>query len=140
MIKKIVLSPFQKFVKIESFSGILLLAATIIALVWANSSHGESYQSIWQYKIGFTTESFELNKPLILWINDGLMAIFFFLIGLEIKREFLIGELNSLKKLAFPLFGALGGMLVPVLLFFLKYAKPHVFVYARTSTSCFTGT
>lgn len=119
MLKKIVLSPFQKFVKIESFSGILLLATTIIALVWANSSFGASYQSLWQYKIGFTTENFELNKPLILWINDGFMAIFFFLIGLEIKREFLIGELNSLKKLAFPLFGALGGMLVPVLLFFM---------------------
>lgn len=125
MIKKIVLSPFQKFVKIESFSGILLLAATIIALVWANSSQGESYQSIWQYKIGFTSEIFELNKPLILWINDGLMAIFFFLIGLEIKREFLIGELNSLKKLAFPLFGALGGMLVPVLLFFIINQNPE---------------
>ncbi len=125
MIKKIVLSPFQKFIKIESFSGILLLAATIIALVWANSTFGDSYQSLWQYKIGFTTESFELNKPLILWINDGLMAIFFFLIGLEIKREFLIGELNSLKKLAFPLFGALGGMLVPVLLFFIINQNPE---------------
>ena len=98
MIKKVILSPFQKFVKIESFSGILLLSATIIALVWANSSLSDSYQSIWQYKIGFTTQNFELNKPIILWINDGLMAIFFFLIGLEIKREFLIGELNSVKK------------------------------------------
>lgn len=106
MIKKVLLTPFQKFVKIESFSGILLMFATLIALVWANSSFGDSYQSLWQFKIGFTTESFELNKPLILWINDGLMAIFFFLIGLEIKREFLIGELNSLKKMAFPLFGA----------------------------------
>ena len=118
MIKKTLLTPFQKFVKIESFSGILLMFTTLIALVWANSSFGESYQSLWQFKIGFTTESFELNKPLILWINDGLMAIFFFLIGLEIKRELLIGELNSVKKIAFPLFGALGGMLVPVLLFF----------------------
>jgi len=117
MRQKNILSPFQKFVKIESFSGILLLTATIIALVWANSPFGDSYHSLWQYKIGFTTESFELTKPLILWINDGLMAIFFFLIGLEIKREFLIGELNSIKKIAFPLFGAFGGMLVPVLLF-----------------------
>ncbi|MDX5584567.1 MAG: Na+/H+ antiporter NhaA [Aureibaculum sp.] len=118
MIKKTLLTPFQKFVKIESFSGILLMFTTLIALVWANSSFGDSYQSLWQFKIGFTTESFELNKPLILWINDGLMAIFFFLIGLEIKRELLIGELNSVKKIAFPLFGALGGMLVPVLFFF----------------------
>jgi len=125
MIKKTILSPFQKFIKIESFSGILLLVATIFALVWANSPFGEIYQSLWQYKIGFTTESFELNKPLILWINDGLMAIFFFLIGLEIKREFLIGELNSVKKIAFPLFGALGGMLVPILFFVMLNQNPE---------------
>lgn len=125
MIQKKILSPFQKFVKIESFSGILLLAATIIALVWANSVFGESYRSIWQYKIGFTTESFELNKPLILWINDGLMAIFFFLIGLEIKREFLIGELKTAKKFAFPLVGAFGGMLAPVLFFLFLNQNPE---------------
>ncbi len=124
MIQKKILSPFQKFVKIESFSGILLLSATIIALVWANSAFKESYQSIWQYKIGFTSPHFELYKPLILWINDGLMAIFFFLIGLEIKREFLIGELNSIKKMSFPLFGALGGMLVPVLFFLVLNNNP----------------
>ncbi len=124
MIKNKILSPFQKFVKIESFSGILLLIATIVALVWANSPLRESYQSIWQYKIGFTTNHFELNKPLILWINDGLMAIFFFLIGLEIKRELIIGELNSFKKISFPIFGALGGMLVPVLLFLVLNQNP----------------
>lgn len=119
-----ILSPFQKFVKIESFSGILLLLATISAIVWANSSFSESYHALWDYKIGFTSESFELSKPLILWINDGLMAIFFFLIGLEIKREFLIGELNSVKKIAFPLFGALGGMIVPVLFFIVLNQNP----------------
>jgi len=70
MIKKVLLTPFQKFVKIESFSGILLMITTLIALLWANSSYGDSYVSIWQYKIGFSTEGFELNKPLILWIND----------------------------------------------------------------------
>ncbi len=127
MIPEKILSPFQKFVKIESFSGILLMAATIIALAWANSPFSESYQSLWQYKIGFTTQHFELYKPLILWVNDGLMAIFFFLIGLEIKREFLIGELNSIKKIAFPLFGALGGMLVPVGIFVLLNQNPETF-------------
>ncbi|TJY36114.1 Na+/H+ antiporter NhaA [Pontimicrobium aquaticum] len=127
MIKSSILTPFQKFVKIESLSGLLLLAATILALVWVNSPFGDSYQAIWQYELGFKTESFELSKPLILWINDGLMAIFFFLIGLEIKREFLIGELNSLKKVAFPLFGALGGMLVPVLLFMVLNQNPETF-------------
>jgi len=125
MVPEKILSPFQKFVKIESFSGILLMIATIVALVWANSPFSESYQYLWQYKIGITTQGFELNKPLILWINDGLMAIFFFLIGLEIKREFLIGELNSVKKIAFPLFGALGGMLVPALLFVVLNQNPE---------------
>jgi len=125
MISKSILSPFQKFVKIEGFSGVLLLIATIIALVWVNSPFGESYLSLWQYKVGFSTPFFELNKPLLLWINDGLMAIFFFLIGLEIKREILIGELNSFKKVAFPLFGALGGMLVPVLFFLTINQNPE---------------
>ncbi|MEO5787891.1 Na+/H+ antiporter NhaA [Gelidibacter sp.] len=125
MISKKILSPFQKYVNTESLSGVFLITATLIALIWANSPWGESYQNLWQYEMGFTTESFELNKPLILWINDGLMAIFFFLIGLEIKREFLIGELNSTKKLAFPLFGAFGGMLFPVLFYFLLNNNPE---------------
>src|SRR5210317_356778 len=124
MIKKRILTPFQQFVKIESLSGILLMLATLVALVWANSQFGESYQSLWQYKVGFTSPHFELNKPLILWVNDGLMAVFFFLIGLEIKREFLIGELNSMKKISFPLFGALGGMLVPVLFYLILNENP----------------
>ena len=124
MQQKNILSPFQKFVKIESLSGLLLLGATVLALIWANSSFGNIYQSLWEYKIGIKTESFELNKPLILWINDGLMAVFFFLIGLEIKREFLIGELNSIKKLAFPLFGAFGGMLIPVLFYLFMNQNP----------------
>ncbi|WP_458628848.1 Na+/H+ antiporter NhaA [Winogradskyella sp. PC D3.3] len=125
MIKKVFLTPFQKFVKIESFSGILLLLTTITALVWANSSYGDIYREIWQYDIGIVTQSFEFKKPLILWINDGLMAIFFFLIGLEIKRELLIGELNSPKKIAFPLVGALGGMLVPVIFFLVLNQNPE---------------
>lgn len=123
MEKQSILSPFQKFVKIESFSGFLLLGATIIALAWANSDWSQSYQFIWNYKIGIGTENFELSKPLILWINDGLMAVFFFLIGLEIKREILIGKLNTIKKIAFPFVGALGGMLIPVLLFFILNNK-----------------
>lgn len=125
MPKRNILSPILKFYRIESSSGILLLLATIMALIWANSPFAESYQSLWQYKLGFTSESFEINKPLILWVNDGLMAVFFFLIGLEIKREFLIGELNTMKKIAFPLFGAFGGVLLPVTLFFLLNTNPE---------------
>ncbi len=124
MIKKLIVTPLQKFVKIESFSGILLMSATLIALIWANSPFGESYRALWQYDIGIITKSFEFSLPAMLWINDGLMAIFFFLIGLEIKRELLIGELNTTKKIAFPLIGALGGMVVPVTLFLLLNENP----------------
>ena len=119
MLKRIIISPFQKFAKMESLSGVLLFVATILALVWSNSSFNNIYESIWQYKLGFSFQNFELKKALILWINDGLMAIFFFLIGLELKREFLIGELNTIKKAAFPFFAALGGVLVPITLFLL---------------------
>lgn len=127
MIKKLFLTPFQNFVKIESFSGILLLLCTLIALIWANSPLNETYSAILDYKIGFTGESFELKKSVLFWINDGLMAIFFFLIGLEIKREILIGELNTFKKLAFPLFGAVGGAIIPVGIFMLLNQNPETF-------------
>lgn len=116
MVKKI-LTPFQKFVQIESFSGILLFSATAIAMILANSPLADHFQSIWEYKIGISATGFELVKPLILWINDGLMAVFFFIIGLEIKRELLLGELNTVKKATFPLFAAVGGMVIPVILF-----------------------
>lgn len=123
MVKKL-LTPIQKFVRIESFSGMLLFGATLLALILANSPLADRFQSLWQYKMGISTSGFELIKPLILWINDGLMAIFFFLIGLEIKRELLIGELNSVKKASFPLFAAIGGMLVPVILFLILNKNP----------------
>ncbi len=119
------LSPIQKFVKLESFAGILLFAATIIALVWANSSFGDSYQKILQYKTGFSFQNFELKKPLILWINDGLMAIFFFFIGLELKRELITGEINTLKKASFPLLAALGGVVVPISFFLILNKNPE---------------
>ncbi|MCM4172352.1 Na+/H+ antiporter NhaA [Arenibacter sp. TNZ] len=125
MIKKIILTPFQKFVKIESFSGILLFGATLVAMIWANSGYSDSYQALWQLDIGISAESFRFSKPLILWINDGLMAVFFFLIGLEIKRELLIGELNSLRKATFPLFAAVGGMLFPLALFLVLNNSPE---------------
>ncbi|RTE53341.1 Na+/H+ antiporter NhaA [Arenibacter aquaticus] len=125
MIKRIILTPFQKFVKIESLSGVLLFSATLIAMIWANSGFSESYNALWQYKIGIGSETFQLTKPLILWINDGLMALFFFLIGLEIKRELLIGELNGLRKAMFPLFAAIGGMIFPLMLFLFLNDSPQ---------------
>lgn len=118
------LSPIQKFIKAESLSGILLFSAMIIALTFSNLPFYKLYDEIWNYKMGITSKHFELVKPLILWINDGLMAIFFFLIGLEIKREILIGELNSMKKASLPFFAALGGMIVPLLLYLLINQNP----------------
>ena len=122
---KTILSPFQRFVKAESLAGILLFGATIIALLWANSPYGQVYENIWQTKMGFSIGDFELKKPLILWINDGLMAIFFFLIGLELKRELLNGELNSLKKAAFPFLAAFGGVILPIILFLVLNQNPE---------------
>ena len=125
MFEKLVLTPFQRFVKIESFSGILLFSATIIALIWANSGFGDTYHSILNFEFGFSSDSFKLTKPVILWINDGLMAIFFFVIGLEIKRELVIGELNSVKKASFPILAALGGMSIPLVVYTILNSNPE---------------
>ncbi len=117
MKSKAFLSPMQKFIKAESFSGILLFISMSLALILSNSPIRDYFNSIWEYEIGIKSDNFTLIKPLILWINDGLMAIFFFLIGLEIKREILIGELNSFKKASLPIFAAIGGMLIPLSLY-----------------------
>ena len=110
----------------ESLSGIFLFGNTLLALILANSSISEEFLSIWTFKIGIETSfDFHLIKPLILWINDALMAVFFFLIGLEIKRELLIGELNSFRKASFPLFAAIGGMIIPVILFLTINRNPE---------------
>jgi Na+:H+ antiporter, NhaA family len=113
------ISPFVSFAKMEAASGILLMASTIAALVWANSPWADSYHAIWnaQATIGFG--QFALSETRHEWINDGLMAVFFFLVGLEIKREVLIGELSSLRQAAFPLIAALGGAILPALFYLL---------------------
>ena len=118
---KAITSPIKHFIKLESSSSIILFFVSIIAIVWANSSFGNLYEELWNHKftIGFADTSFHLSKPLILWINDGLMAIFFFVVGLEVKREILLGELTTLRKAALPLFAAVGGMVGPVLVFLL---------------------
>lgn len=97
----------------EASGGILLLVATAAALIWANSPWAASYTSLWQTKLTVGAGDFVLSKPILLWINDGLMAVFFFVVGLEIKREFLVGELASVKSAALPMAAALGGIVVP---------------------------
>jgi len=115
--KSIILTAFQKFDRSQSLGGMLLFGATIIAIVIANTRLGDFYQTLRDTPIGFEAGNFGLNKPLLLWINDGLMAIFFFMIGLEIKRELMIGELNTPSKMALPLIAAAGGMVVPIVLY-----------------------
>lgn len=112
-----ILRPFQAFLHAEASGGILLLICTVIALVWANSPFAESYFHLWHTYISIHIDNFSLNYSLHHWINDGLMAIFFFVVGLEIKREFLVGELSSGQKAALPVAGALGGMIFPALLY-----------------------
>ena len=96
----------------------LLVAATVVALIWANSPHGDAYRAILDTKLTFGLGGFSLSKPLHLWINDGLMGVFFFVVGLEIKREFLSGELSSPRKAVLPIVAAIGGMVVPAGIYF----------------------
>jgi NhaA family Na+:H+ antiporter len=110
--------PFQEFSENEAAGGALLLAAAVLALVWANSPWAESYFALWEYRFTVGFEGFALSMSILHWINDGLMAVFFFVVGLEIKRELLVGELASPRQAALPIAGAFGGVVVPALLYF----------------------
>jgi len=114
---KFIKEPLNQFIRLETSSSIILFATTISALILANSPLGSDFLGIWKNNISITVPGFELSKPILKWINDGLMAIFFFLIGLEIKREILTGELSHVKKASLPVFAAIGGMVTPALLF-----------------------
>jgi NhaA family Na+:H+ antiporter len=110
--------PLIAFTHIESASGIVLLICTGIALIAANSPYADAYAAFWNQEFSVSVESFELAYPLWYWVNDALMPIFFFLIGLEIKRELVIGELSDRKKVVLPVAAAIGGIVAPVLFFF----------------------
>ena len=114
----IITSPFARFAKMEAAGGILLLVATAAALLWANSQWDHSYYRIWHKQATITLGQVSLSESRHEWVNDGLMSIFFFLVGLEIKRELLIGELSTFKQAAFPFIAALGGSIVPALIYF----------------------
>ena len=109
--------PFQRFFRKEAASSILLIAATIMALIWTNSQIGETYHSFWHSEVTFAFGAFHISKTLVHWINDGLMSLFFFTVGLEIKREILVGELATPKKALLPVIAAVGGMVVPGLIY-----------------------
>ena len=119
--------PFQNFLEKEASGGILLLIFTVVALVWANSPFAEAYSHLWHTKLSISFGDFNLDYSLHHWINDGLMAIFFFVVGLEIKRELLVGELSSLKKASLPIMAALGGMIFPALFYvFFNFGKESI--------------
>ena len=109
--------PALRFTQVEAASGIVLLVAAVIAIIWANSSFGDSYQELWETSFKIEVGSFHLEETLRGLVNDGLMAVFFLVVGLEIKRELVVGELRDPKAAALPAIAALGGMVVPALIF-----------------------
>jgi NhaA family Na+:H+ antiporter len=111
------LMPVQEFIRTESSSGIILIAAAVVAFAWANSPWAESYFALLDVRFGVSFAAWGLEKSLLLWVNDLLMAVFFFLVGLEIKREVVVGELAGWQRAALPAAGALGGMVVPALIY-----------------------
>jgi NhaA family Na+:H+ antiporter len=111
------LAPVERFLAVEASSGILLLLVALIALAWVNSPWSESYEALWHTPLGFTLGSFSFERDLHFWINDGLMTIFFFVVGLEIRREIHKGELSEIKRAVLPLVAAIGGMAMPALIY-----------------------
>ena len=107
----------QDFLKLEASSGILLMFAAVAAIIVANSPLSPYYDLLLDVPVVVAIGTFEIAKPLLLWINDGLMALFFFLIGLELKREFIEGDLSRPGQITLPAIGAVGGMLVPALIY-----------------------
>jgi NhaA family Na+:H+ antiporter len=122
------IKPFALFAKQASAGGIVLLACAVIALLWANSPLGEYYFRLWSTPVEVRFGNLiDIDKPLLLWINDGLMAVFFFLVGMEIKRELLVGELRSPRKAMLPMAAAVGGMIVPALIYAsLNWGTPEI--------------
>jgi len=124
----VLLSPVHRFVKAQSSAGLLLLMCAVAAMIWANSPWADLYHELLSMTVTLGAgELLIIEKPLLLWINDGLMAIFFFVVGLEIKREILAGELTSFSRAALPIAAAIGGMAGPALLYAaLNYGKPGI--------------
>ncbi len=120
-----VLTPFEEFIHQESTSGLLLMTCTLIALALVNFGYLGDYEHILHTPVGIGFGGIELEQSLHHWINDGLMALFFFVVGLEIKREVIVGELSDLSKASLPIIAAIGGMIVPALLYFLINSDPE---------------
>lgn len=112
-----VIDKVNEFLRLESAAGIVLLSAAVLAMLAVNSPADGLYDALLATIVEIRVGDFQLEKPLLLWINDGLMSIFFFLVGLEIKREFLAGELSDPARVVLPAIAALGGMAVPAAIY-----------------------
>jgi len=120
-----IVNKIQDFLKLETSAGFVLMAVALLALIANNSPLAGFYSSFLSTPVEVQFGGFEIAKPLLLWINDGLMAIFFFLVGLEIKNEVLEGELSTFDKAALPLFAAVGGILAPAAIYvFFNWSDP----------------
>lgn len=111
------LKQIQKFLKLEAASGILLLVSALLAMIFANTDLNQLYFSFLQTEVAIKFGAFSIDKPLLMWVNDGFMAVFFILVGMEVKRELFEGSLSSYQKAIFPAVAALGGMVVPALVY-----------------------
>ncbi len=112
-----VLTPFKEFFRSTVSGGLLLMVAAVVALIWANSPWSASYHELWHTPMTVGIGEFVLSKPILFWINDGLMAVFFLVVGVEIKRELLVGELDTRTKAALPIAAAVGGAILPAAIF-----------------------
>ncbi|MBM3301314.1 MAG: Na+/H+ antiporter NhaA, partial [Deltaproteobacteria bacterium] len=110
---QLIIQPFQNFAAIQASGGVVMLAAALLALIWANSAFHSSYEKLFHSAISIGLNGMALDRPLHFWINEGLMTFFFFVVGLEIKREVLVGQLSSFRQAILPAIGAFGGMVVP---------------------------
>ena len=110
--------PVQRFMHEEASSGIVLFVAAVVALIWANSPWYHAYDQLLETQITIGFGRWAIDETLHHWVDDGLMAVFFFVVGLEIKRAVIVGELRSVRRAALPIFAALGGMIVPALIYF----------------------
>ncbi len=119
-----IVAPFHRFFNIQASTGIALIISTIIAMVWANSDWSYLYYAIREYKIEFIFQGHHFSKSLLFYVNDGLMSLFFLVVGLEIKRELIVGELSTFKHASLPFSAAIGGMLLPALIFLLFNTNP----------------
>lgn len=111
------INEFKRFLQLEAAGGILLLAAAVLALIFANTGLSSIYEGFLELPVQVRVGALEIDKPLLLWINDGLMSVFFLLVGLELKREFMEGELSRPDQIILPGVGALGGMIVPAVIY-----------------------